>query len=128
VKFRSVKSALGYYAARRRGPELAQVRHGDRVQADTRAGDEWITIGATLYAPEPEGVGLTRDQGDRLLSWATRSDAAEDLGPIGALIGRVARKMRERGMLRERVQPAPVERVECVDLNTGERIQTTRLT
>jgi hypothetical protein len=117
--FGSVKSALGWYATRRKGGRLAQLEVGERVQeAPIIAEEQHRQIADTLSSCTPGVRNL-------LIDWADRSDYAVHLGPMASReLRRVARELRFKGLVARKVVAVKVEERVFVDLNTGEEIKT----
>lgn len=129
MKFASVKHALGWYVARRKGP--AQVKAFDPSDKATKTPyvDNqlvYITIAQLLHNRPPEGLGLHRRDPRRatLLDWASKSDDA-GIEPDQGLVTDLAGLLEDAGLL-ERVVPPTGAYVEFVDLNTGQVMKTWR--
>lgn len=114
MKFRTLKAALGWYAARCHGPKMQSQRLEPRVQSSRILGDLQHMEIAKVLASVPDGVRA------QILEWGSVSDEACDVSErAGRELRRVARELRRLGLLSEPVRPAKTEVVEFVDENTG---------
>lgn len=117
--FASLKSALGWYAAWRRGPQLASCDIAPRVQdGKLDAGGLWERIAGCISASPI----VDRYQLEKILEWAQTSDEA---GPVLTRADKDARavlraELVNAGLIDPPVIPLPtVDRV-FVDADTGE--------
>lgn len=118
--FPTLKAALGYYEARRRGPEMRGPKYEPRVQASHSESEaaHW-TIAAEL-------AKLDENERGRVLAWATAPDEAVS-APRSALRS-LYRALRDLGVIEPPARPVASERVSFVDLNSGEVVTLRRLT
>lgn len=117
AKFQSVKAALGYYFAFRRGPRLAQQQLAPRIQSSAHVdADDWIKMAKIITAvSHRSGVGRSV-----LLRWAGSSDGAVEIdGKLGAALADLRVELERAGLVDPKVEPVKCEDHEWVDLNTG---------
>lgn len=126
MKFASVKHALGWYVARRKGP--AQVKGfnpGDRATKTPFIDNTMAFIAITQLLHYPN-TGLGLKPGDRrlkvLLEWASTSDEA-GIEPDPQLVSDLGVMLEAAGLL-NRVDVPEGAYYEFEDLNTGEVITT----
>lgn len=119
--FPSVKSAIGWYAAFRRGPKLAQQELQPRIQEQrVDAGGDWVAMAKVLTRVCREHKADL----DAVLAWASTADAGSD-GLGGSLMGALRAALVAEGMVSERVKPAECERHTWTDYE-GNTYTTTR--
>jgi len=102
--FRSVKSAVGWYAAFRRGPELAQLEIGPRIQESHKEpGDLWVRMAKLIAKVCHEH----KVEVDDLVRWGSTADGAA-LSP-----GQKALKALRAALDAEQLLEAPVVPTKC---------------
>lgn len=129
MKFSSVKHAIGWYVARRKGP--AQLRAFDPASRATKTPYTdnslvFFVIGQLLHYPSPVGLGLSQEDPKlvTLLRWASTSDDA-GIEVDQFLLGELAELLESAGLV-ERVAPPQGGYVEFQDLNSGRVVRTWR--
>jgi hypothetical protein len=127
VKFSSVKHALGWYVARRKGPAKLRAFNAADKATKTAFIDNTmiqITIAQLLHSKEPTGLALDPRGKDlaKLLEWASTSDDA-GIEVDQVIVGELGTLLEEAGLL-ERVVPPQGGYHEFVDLNTGRKMRT----
>ena len=121
-----MKQAVGFYANFRKGPQVAQQKLAPRSDPSPKAdANDWIAMAgviADVCRRHRLDLGL-------LLRWATTSDGATSTdGPLGRALADLRGGLESKGLIDPPVKPAECEDHWFVDLNTGQRMRTKRLT
>lgn len=106
ARFSTLKSALGWHAARRKGPQLAQQQIGPRVQ-DGPKGDDDLFLELTGIV-----CSVCVDRGlkpDLVMRWASTSDGAISDRRLGQVLGELRERLVEAGLLDRKVRPVDCE-------------------
>jgi len=121
IQWASTKAAIGWVAARRRGPEYRGPKYEPRVQSSRADSSE-----AHMRLCELLGMVCTvPGQVERLYEWASHADDAVSLrrGDREA-VRALTQVLRREGFVLGRAKPVATERREFVDLNTGRAMAT----
>lgn len=119
--FASVRQAIGYYAAKVRGPGYRGATY-ERVQTSRIDGWEAMEVVRAMV-----DAGCNTEDIERLIEWSTEASDVPLSPRLGALVGEVAVLLRNRDVLAEPVRPLECEYTSFVDANTGKMIQTRKL-
>ena len=98
--FGSVREALGYYYAARKGPGWSKMRYSDAPRSPPKSPSTWTLVGSLLHGPEPDlcGVdpGSTLDK--HLEAWA-RGTLDTRTRPCKKIEDKMRRLMKNAGLL-----------------------------
>ena len=125
ARFQGMKQAIGFYAAFRKGPQVAQQKLAPRVESSPRGdADDWIRMaGIIARVRHRHSVGLPV-----LLRWATTADGAHAIdGKLGAALADLRDELELAGLVDPKVEAVECEDHEWVDINTGRKYRSKRI-